>query len=160
MINTEAYHYNSVVMAKYIIAVANSRRITVNITKVQKLLYIAYGVFMAVTEERLTNEHPKAWPYGPVFPTTRNKLVDADLYSISMEDPELQEIKNDAEINSLMDLVLGSFGSWTAGQLTEWSHSDGSPWEKTVCQNEFKWGMPIPDDYIYEYFKTFVYVRQ
>lgn len=148
------YRYNSVDVARYIAASANERRITINITKIQKLLYIAYGVFLAVKECRLTNEHPQAWPYGPVFPTTRNKLLKADLYSISKADDGLQELRTDEDMNALMELVFRDFGTWSAAQLTDWSHGDDTPWQRTTSLNNFRWGDQIPDDYIREYFKS------
>ena len=70
----DTYKYKSTIVATYIAALANEKRVSVNMTKIQKLLYIAYGIYLAVKDSRLTNEHPQAWPYGPVFPTTRNKL--------------------------------------------------------------------------------------
>lgn len=152
----ETYKYNSVIVAKMIATMANERHLTVNITKVQKLLYIAYGTYLAVKDERLTNEHPQAWPYGPVFPTTRNRLLKADLYAISVNDPALAEIRQDEDMSALLDLVFDNFGQWTASQLSEWSHGDGSPWQKTVSNDDFKWGERIPDEYIQSYFKTII----
>lgn len=154
MENKEVYRYNSVDVAKYIVASANERYISINITKVQKLLYVAYGVFLAVKGTRLTNEHPQAWPYGPVFPTTRNKLLKVDLYSISKNDDGLREMQSDEDLNALMVLVFRDFGTWSAAQLTEWSHGDGTPWQRTVSADNFKWGDQIPDDYITGYFKS------
>lgn len=152
--NKETYRYNSVDVARYIAATANERHITINITKIQKLLYIAYGVFLVVKGARLTNEHPQAWPYGPVFPTTRNSLLKVDLYSISKEEEGLREMRDDDDLNALMELVFRSFGTWSAGQLTEWSHSAGTPWQRISSAEGFHWGDRIPDEYIIEYFKT------
>ena len=44
----EEYKYNSVEVAKFIVATANNKHLSINMTKVQKLLYIAYGIFLAV----------------------------------------------------------------------------------------------------------------
>ena len=148
--------YDSTTMAKYIVATANERGTPINITKTQKLLYIAYGVFLAVKGERLTDEHPKAWPYGPVFPRTRNKLLRQDLYSINFNDKNLIGLKGDEEIKSLVGLVFDSFGEWTASQLTEWSHRDGTPWQRTVSSKAFDWGDTIPDEYIKPYFASII----
>jgi len=152
----ELCNYDSVVVAKYIIAIANRQRIPINMTKVQKLLYIAYGIYLAVRGKRLTNEHPQAWPYGPVFPTTRNKLLKVDLYSINENDESLRQIKQDNDINSLLSLVFRTFGTWTAGQLTAWSHGDGTPWQRTVSSEGFDWGAQIPDEYIKSYFQHLI----
>lgn len=156
MENKEIYKYNSVDVAKYIVAMSNSKKLSINMTKVQKLLYIAYGLYLAVKEERLTNEHPQAWPYGPVFPTTRNKLLKTDLYSIDFTDESLKDIINDKDVKSLLELVFRSFGTWSAGSLTSWSHGDGTPWQQTVSSENFIWGKQIPDDYIKQYFKRII----
>lgn len=148
--------YTSVDIAKYIVARANRDRKSINMTKVQKLLYITYGIFLAVNDSRLFEEHPKAWPYGPVFPTSRNKLLKTDFYGISFSDPEFDTIRSDEDINSLLNLVFRSYGDWTAFQLTEWSHRDGSPWERTVEQDGFTWGQVIPDEFIRPYFKIII----
>lgn len=152
----ETYKYNSILVAKYIVAIANDRKISINMTKVQKLLYIAYGIFLAVDGRRLTNEHPQAWPYGPVFSTTRNKLLKIDFYSIELDDHEFSDINNDENVKSLIDLVFHSFGSWSASQLTEWSHSDGSPWDNIVSTDDFSWGEQIPDESIKSYFNSII----
>lgn len=153
---SDTYKYDSVTVANYIIAFANQNKFFINMTKLQKLLYIAYGVYLYVKNERLTNEHPQAWPYGPVFPTTRNKLIKKDFSGISLSDENLEKIARDSEMESLMKLVFGSYGSKTAAYLTEWSHKPGSPWDRTVKQPSFSWGDRIPDSYIQEYFKTLI----
>lgn len=157
----DTYKYNSVDVAYYIVATANERKVVVNMTKIQKLLYIAYGVYLRVYEERLTNEHPQAWPYGPVFPTTRNKLLKvSDFYSITLDCDKIKpELREDDKLNRVLEFTFRVFGKWNAGQLSEWSHSSGSPWDKTVNKPNFSWGDGIPDEYIIEYFTERVKVN-
>lgn len=154
--SNERYKYDSLTFACYIAASVNDKRLGINMTKLQKLLYIAYGTYLAITGERLTNEHPQAWPYGPVFPTTRNKLLKKDLSRIDFSNPLLVQIKDDAEMKSLVSLVLNGFGDKNATTLSVWSHQSGSPWDRTVSQEGFTWGERIPDDYIKEYFNTII----
>jgi uncharacterized phage-associated protein len=148
--------YQSIILAKYIAAYLNDKCADVNMTKIQKLTYIAYGLYLAVIGERLIDEHPQAWPYGPVFPTTRNVLLKVDLNSIRLDDSDLQEISGDKEVNSLIVLVYNTFGKWTAAALSEWSHKEGSPWEKTVSTAGFKWGGKIEDEHIKSYFEKII----
>lgn len=152
----DKYRYNSVTVATYIVAYANKHHFGINMTKLQKLLYIAYGVYMAVKNERLTNEHPQAWPYGPVFPTTRNRLLKRDFNTVQTEDSELNEINNDMEIRSLMNLVFGTYGGWTGTSLSIWSHKPNSPWDRAVNRTGFKWGDQMSDEDIREYFKSII----
>lgn len=148
----DTYVCNSVVLAKYIAGYANVHHFVINMTKIQKLLYITYGVFLAVTGERLTNEHPQAWPYGPVFSTTRNKLLKLSLEEIQMPD---DKTIND-EVKSCVALVFKSFGKYNASYLSSWSHQIGSPWEETTAMEDFKWGDVIPDEFIFPYFKSMI----
>ena len=154
--SSETYRYTSTVVAKYIAAYLNNKRADINITKIQKLTYIMYGTWLAVKNERLTDECPQAWPYGPVFPTTRNKLLKIDINSISLSDSDLNEISKDEDINTLMDLIYNTFGKWSASVLSEWSHKEGSPWEKAVSNKNFKWGGAINDEDIKSYFKKII----
>jgi uncharacterized phage-associated protein len=152
----ERYKYNSVSVAKCIAAYANEHRYLINMTKLQKLLYITYGIYMVVKDMRLTNEHPQAWPYGPVFPTTRNRLLKIDLSSIKSDDNEILEIVSDAEMNSLIAFVFNTFGNKSAAVLSEWSHQSGSPWARATEKPGFVWGDRIPDEYILDYFRPLI----
>ena len=152
----DKYICNSVVLANYIASYANTNGYVINMTKLQKLLYITYGVYLAVTGERLTNEHPQAWPYGPVFPTTRNKLLKCNLEEIAgFDDSSITE-----EIKSCVELVFHSFGGYGASFLSAWSHKPNSPWDRTVNRGGFKWGDAIPDEYIKPYFQSLLIKKQ
>jgi uncharacterized phage-associated protein len=152
----DIYEYKSEDVARYIAAYANEHKYVINMTKIQKLLYIAYGVYLAIKDKRLTNEHPQAWPYGPVFPITRNKLSKEELTDISFKDPQLQKMSEDVDFSALIKLVFKVFGSKTAGYLSEWSHMPGSPWDAIVKSEKFKWGDRIDDIFIKEYFVSII----
>lgn len=156
----DTYKYKSVDIAKYIIAKANEKQYGINVTKVQKLLYIIYGVYLRVYEERLVDEHPQAWPYGPVFPNTRTMIIDtmnAEVLEYPMEQID-DSIKNDVELNKVLEFVFNQFGTWNAGQLTEWTHRKNTPWSRITSEDGFWWGDIIPDTYIYEFFFKLVKV--
>lgn len=155
----DTYIYKSTDVAKYIVALANEKKISINMTKVQKLLYITYGAYLCVYGERLVDEHPQAWPYGPVFPTTRNKLLKQDLFAITQKEVS-SELVEDEKVKMMIDFVFSEFGTWNAGQLSEWSHKKGSPWDKACRQRGFKWGGLIPDDTIKEYFGTIIIIGE
>ena len=152
--NSDNGKYDSVEVAKYIAAYWNDKGESVNITKIQKLLYIAYGTWLAIKNERLCNEQPQAWPYGPVFPTTRNRLLKLNIDNIGFNDVADEKLKDDEEIKKLFDMIYkSSFGAWAANQLSAWSHQKGSPWEHTTSQLNFCWGNRMDDDRIKKYFK-------
>lgn len=152
----DTFKYRSTDVATYIIAYANENKVGINMTKLQKLLYIVYGTSLAIYGERLVDEHPQAWPYGPVFPTTRNKLLKVPFENISLQDKNLEEINNDDKTKRIIKVVFDAFGTYNAGTLTSWSHSSGSPWEKTTKLDGFKWGDRIDDETIQQYFNSII----
>lgn len=149
----QEYEFVGAEIAQFLIGCANDRGCFMNITKLQKLLYIAYGMYLAVNGKRLTYEHPEAWPYGPVFKDVRQKFLNCNFDNVTVDtsifggDMELQQ-----NIYQLVKSVLDTFGDWSASSLTEWSHQDGSPWSITVNQDSY--GSCIPDSLIASYFKN------
>lgn len=142
--------YDSVLIAKYMLSLAYEKRIALNITKVQKMLYMAYGYFLSKGRQ-ISTEAPKAWPYGPVFPRTRKNV---DYQNILTLDNEIfDEIKVDNELTDKLNDIIAKYAGFTATELSDWSHMDGGPWDRTTKQDGFKWGITaIPDEFIKEYF--------
>lgn len=146
--------YDSVLVARYIVAAANKRDIYINVTKVQKLLYIAYGVWLAIVSDiPFVKEKPQAWPYGPVFPKTRKHFLKNEFYSIDINSEEFAGLKEDEDFVGLIDFVFQYWGELSAGQLTAWSHKEGSPWELATYRDGFDWGDRMSDTAIKNYFK-------
>lgn len=143
-------NYDSVTVANYLLALAYKKGVVLNVTKVQKLLFIAYGYFLAQYNQHLFNEAPKAWPYGPVFPKTRKQVDYSKI--IDVDDAALQEIAADAEVTEALNRIIDKYSKFSATQLSEWSHMPGSPWDKATKEASFTWDYPIPDEYIKEYF--------
>ena len=155
----DTYKYKSVDVAAGIINEANEKKVSINITKLQKLLYIVYGIYLIACKQRLTEEHPRAWPYGSVFPVARCEFLDKMYRPLSDSMSLVTDCCNDSDVRSIVDFVLDSFGKWTAGQLTEWSHQPGSPWEKTTRRKCFRWGEAIDDGDICDFFSKLVEVN-
>lgn len=151
--NMELKTYDSVIAAKYLLALAYKKGIVLNVTKVQKILYIAYGYFLSKYEHPIVNEQPRAWPFGPVFPRTRKKVE----YNIIIEvsNPIFDEIRQNEELTTKFDSIIDKYSPYSASQLSEWSHSVGSPWYQSTKLNGFNWNQAIPDLFIQSYFKEF-----
>jgi len=145
--------YNSIVAAKYLLALANEMGIILNATQMQKLLFIAYGYVLANEGFSLCDETPKAWPFGPVFPRVQKKVTTDKV--IILSDPDLSEIKMDQYVTKLFTDVISKYHKFSASQLSNWSHMKDSPWEKTTKMEGFKWNQYIPDEYITSYFLDF-----
>lgn len=138
--------YNSIDMAAHIARICIMNNYNYNNTKIQKLLYCCYGCFLAKYNERLVDEHPRAWQYGPVFPRVFSFIQKKkDL----MERTPITDLPNEQE--NFLKNIINVFGKYNAVPLSEWSHEKGSPWDQVVSEhglNQF-----IPDDIIQKYFK-------
>lgn len=134
----------------YILLKAEENNFFVNITKLQKLLYCCYGAVLAVYGWRLTEEHPAAWQYGPVFPRTFNGLKKQRI-QLGEDAGFSQQCPREAL--NLIDQTIKYFGKYNAGQLSSWSHQPGSPW--AIATNNGKIvPAPMDDFQIAHFFKN------
>lgn len=147
--------YNSVTVGEYVATYAVSRGYFVNQTKLQKLLYILYGSYLVWTDKRLLDEHPQAWPYGPVFPHARERFQGLKQLNYSnISEDKYNDIRSDKELEKLLDATLRTFGGWSAKALSEWSHKEGSPWAIAFFGNNLQYGSTIDDVDIKSYFTS------
>jgi len=103
---------------------------TINVTKIQKWLYICYGLYLAVHEKQLLSERPKAWDYGPAFPRV-HKTQKRNDNSLDY----LQNTRSQEDLQKYDDVIkatLENFGTWTASDLVAWTHEKGKAWRKTI----------------------------
>jgi len=119
-------------------------------TKLQKLLFILHGYYLATTGKKLINEQPRAWPFGPVFPDVHKYVDYTMVYDLNA--PMFAAIHSDMALREAIDKIIDTYARYSARQLSRWSHMRGSPWERTTQQPGFKWSLPIDDIYIKEYF--------
>lgn len=146
---------DSVDVAKALMAEADSQGLRLNMTQLQKLLYIVYGTCLVMLGRRPFDEHAQAWPFGPVFPRTRRKLFDdVKNWNVGQIPETVPE-----DVKDIVRKVVRFFGSWTSGQLIEWTHTPGSPWDMTQKMPGFKWAQEIGDGLITDYFKAKVIRR-
>jgi uncharacterized phage-associated protein len=148
--------YDSVLMAKYLVATAFEMKTPLNMTKLQKLLYILYGFYLSKHGCLIINENPKIWPFGPVFPRVHKHVEPTDILDIYH--PDFQQINEDEQLRDVINSIVNKYSKISATQLSNWSHMIGSPWEKTVKASGNKWNTIIPDEYISTYFSNIVII--
>ena len=138
--------------AIYFMREAIRKNCVMNVTKLQKMAFACYGYYLANSTDRLFDEHPEAWKYGPVFPSLRanyNYIYQQALLSLYDEEPKWA----DSLVKEVVGFVLYHVGNWTANSLVAWSHAKGSPWSVTTNNGDIEYiGMIIPDSIIKEYF--------
>jgi uncharacterized phage-associated protein len=147
--------YDSLLVAKYVMARCNelmkrNSDYEYSNTKIQKLLYVLYGFYLAKKKLPLTDEPPKLWPYGPVFVNVFLSIQKNGFYMGDTKTSRFDSISDEdkGEFNG----HINGFGKLMAITLTKWSHEEGSPWSRTKDDVGEKWDTPIKDEYIEEYF--------
>ena len=123
---------NSVDFAIYLSHKAAERGLQVNATKIQKWMYLCYGVYLVLHRKQMLTERPKACAYGPVFARVqdvqnkhrvRNKNCLCDL--ICKTDLSVM-----AGFDEVIDRVFEKTGHWTADQMINWTHQKGMAWHR------------------------------
>ncbi len=140
---------SSLHIAKYVYDRCKEQNIPINDTKLQKLVYIAYGIYAIQHSGVLCDETPKLFPYGPVFPKVLKYSQKGKIDSIGA-------INLSGSIEELLDSVVSDYGSFPAGQLSNWSHREGSAWYNTKELISDKWSTEIPLPLIREEFFNFM----
>ena len=132
--------YNALKIANAIIEKCYKKEINdISITKLHKLLYIVYGAYFYFNDNKLFDELPAYFQYGPIF--KKHEFVLQGQREIGAE------VVNDNDLNIMIDKVLDTFGKYSAQQLSNWSHRDGSAWSKVDKMSDF-WGVDIDEDLI------------
>ncbi len=140
---------DSVLVAKALQWMACTHDVTLNGSQIQTILYNAYGVWLATKGERLLEEHPQVWQYGPVFPraykhlkkNTGNGQVEHDM--LRTECPDRFEF---------IRRCFQRFAWTSAGVLCAPHTAESSPWKQTKDQSPDKLGVRIEDELIRQWF--------
>lgn len=122
--------------------------------KIQKLLYFADGIALAVTDKPLFSEKIYAWPHGPVIKEVYDVLKANGRDEIAFDKDNLKtinEINNDSELSNILETTYDNYAGYTAWQLREKSHVAGGPWQVTVDTKGMQ--REISANIIEEYFK-------
>lgn len=122
---------NPINVARYFIIKAYEDGIEAEMTnmKVQKLLYYAQSLHLALYDESLFDEEIQAWRYGPVCPPAYKfySQFEAEQLPIPDKEESLQAIPE--EIKSLLEEVWEYFGGYHAYRLSDMTHGE-FPWKK------------------------------
>lgn len=117
-------------VARYFIVRAydDGREAEMTNMKVQKLLYYAQSLHLALYDEPLFDEEIQAWRYGPVCPPAYKFYSDFEAKQLPIPDKEfLLRIPNEKE--ELLEEIWEYFGGYHAYPLSDMTHVE-FPWKK------------------------------
>lgn len=133
--------------------------------KLQKLLYYAQGIHLAFFGSVLFTQNIEAWEHGPVVRDVYSHYrgYGKDYIPAFFDNDEtfaetINEISSDEAAVSTLETTYENFAIYTAWQLRNMTHADGSPWQTTVSQNGYN--AVIDTNVIKEYFEENVIEKQ
>ncbi len=110
--------------------------------KLQKLLYYAQGVHLALRGEPLFDDAIVKWNYGPVVLSVYHAYKQYSNNSID----QAQAVHIDPETESILEDVYREFGQFTAYRLMQMTHNE-VPWQNAEHNAR------ISNDAIKQYFE-------
>ena len=141
--------YDSLAFGKALVHMAQMEGRGLNMSQIQAILYIAYGVWMVNHEDRLFEEHPQAWQYGPVFPRVYSKMKKG------MTDSQVQYLKlkeDSPERLAFLERCFRRYAWTSACDLAAPHKSKGTPWSQTRKENPDKQAVRIDDSLVADWF--------
>jgi len=121
--------------------------------KLIKLVYIAHGWYLGITNKPLIDENPEAWKYGPVIPSLYHKYKS---YKNTFIPPEVITVSlGDKELEAFLDKIWDVYGKFDGIQLSAKTHQDDSPWSRVWngVKNGNYLSLQIPENFIAEHYR-------
>lgn len=128
--------------------------------KLQKLVYLAHGWWLAYHDAPIIDEDPQVWRYGPVFASMYHALKGFGDHPIRLpqrdipfeEPPNVDDDDDDAL--GLIEWVWARYGGYSGVRLSDMTHAPGTPWREIAEEHKYRVpsNFPIPGDLIRRYF--------
>lgn len=140
--------------------------------KLQKLVYLCHGYFLASTDRPLIRERFEAWQYGPVSPTlyqefknfggdpitcmaTEFCFEDGDDFN-DFEFVTVPPVTNDIRAEKIISFVWKTYNKWSARELSALTHQSGWAWDKVTRKHPDERHIEISDRLIKRDFESLV----
>ena len=141
--------YDSLTFAKALVHMAEMEGKGLNMSQIQVMLYIAYGVWLAQNDDRLFEEHPQAWQYGPVFPRVYSKMKKG---TTDAHEQYMKLMNDSPERFAFLERCFRRYAWTRASDLSAPHVSGGTPWAMTRKNNPDSPTARIEDDLIRDWF--------
>ncbi len=105
--------------------------------KLQKLVYYAQGIYLAIHGKPLFEDRIEAWGYGPVVPSLYHRYKKHGAGSIHA-DPNFDPTSIGKNTLDFLDEIFVAFGQFSAIRLMEIAHSDKC-WKEVGTGEEIPW---------------------
>ena len=168
--------HSSLAVANYFLKHAEAQGVRMSPMKLQKLVYYANGWHLALKDEPLIDEQVEAWAYGPVIRSLYREFRSYGNHDITSKGSYYRSVRSpDGRLSSelitpvlskenpdgkfataLLDRIWDIYGKYTAVQLSNRTHEEGTPWKQVF--DHYKGVLPkgtdIPTDLMKSYFRN------
>ena len=103
--------------------------------KLQKLLYYAQGIHLALYETPLFSDPIEAWQYGPVVDSVYQTYKCNGADAIKIFDNPVENFSEQEE--GTLQFVEKTFGQFSAWKLMDMTHEE-TPWKETPINEEIQ----------------------
>ena len=124
--------------------------------KLQKLVYITFGLHAGKRGNHLFEDRIEAWKYGPVIPKLYQELKTFRDKRFTLEEVKSEKISrakqiNDEAVLDTINTVNRIYGKKDALSLVEYTHGKNTPWSQVYDGQRSK---EIPKDAIKMYYRN------
>jgi uncharacterized phage-associated protein len=127
--------------------------------QLQKLVYIAHGYCLALTDDPLLEDSVQAWRYGPVIPILYESLRQYGAGTVT----DMINVTPNVEISpthrALIDVVADAYARFSGPQLSTMTHRAGTPWREVFDPQSSFWNEIIPNEKIKEHYSKLLNER-
>ncbi|WP_205760954.1 Panacea domain-containing protein [Luteolibacter luteus] len=123
--------------------------------KLLKLVYIAHGWHLGLTQTPLIDESVEAWRYGPVIPSLYRRFKTYGNQPIPVtEVAENVQLSNPERLTPFLESVWNAYKDYTGLQLSSMTHAQGTPWYQVweVEGGKHYMGADIPPQMIQKHY--------
>jgi uncharacterized phage-associated protein len=146
--------YSSLAVANYFIQKGVETGKPVTPMKVQKLVFIAHGYYLAIHGEPLVRENFGAWPWGPVIGTLYAAFVKFSktklFVPLTLKEQDAPVSIDDEKAYPLLERVWQVYQDKSASYLSNLTHAENAPWTLTYEAGQSR---TISNDLIKNYYK-------
>ena len=126
----------------FLVRAEQDKKPIVSVLKLIKLVYIAHGYYLAMSDKPLISGKVETWKHGPVIPD----VYEAFENQIGLNLPLLQvetrlrrfyegDLADDKTAQTVMGRVWQVYGGFSRQQLSDITHQHSTPWHKTVAKH-------------------------
>jgi len=134
-------------LANFFIQKSKDENVVLDPLKLQKLLYYAYGWYLAIKDKQLFAEKIGAWRYGPVIQNIYREFASFGSNQITDFGTEFNGNQfiapsvQDAEVSEFLKQIWDTHKGLSGIELSNATHESGAPWDLAR-----KAGRPYLDD--------------